>query len=147
MAADLVPDSPDCTDEGAVIAGIHFTAKVVDIDVHNVGHGIEVQLPDLLDNRGSCDRLPLVAHEEFKQSELLWAQFDRVAPSLDRVSHAINLQVANFQDRATRTAPSAEHSANPRRKLGKVARLRQGIVSSGIEQTNMILRKARSGNH
>jgi hypothetical protein len=101
----------------------------------------------LLDNRGARDSLTFVAHEEFEQGEFLWAKFDGITAALDGVSDAIDLQIGDFEHGAAGAAAAAENGANASRKFGKGEGLRQGIVGTGIEQTDMIFREARPGDH
>ncbi len=56
--ANLITNPADGSNEGRVITKIHFSPEVVDIDIHDVGHGVHIKPPDLLENRGAGDRLP-----------------------------------------------------------------------------------------
>ena len=38
VAADLVADSTDGSNESAVVSGVDFAAQIVDVDLDNVGH-------------------------------------------------------------------------------------------------------------
>ena len=75
------------------MASVHFSSQVVNVDVDDVRHGIEIQLPDLFDDRGAGNGLTRVAHEVFEQSVFLRAEFDRLARPLNRVGKAIKLQI------------------------------------------------------
>ena len=39
VAADLVADAANRSNEGAVVTGVNLAAEIVDVDVHDVGHG------------------------------------------------------------------------------------------------------------
>src|SRR5580700_11819928 len=97
IAADLVADSPDGPDKGAVITGIHFAAEVVDVHVDHIGRGLEIDLPNLLDDRCAGDGLALVAHEELEETEFLGAQIDGVTSPLDGVGDTIDFQIGNLE--------------------------------------------------
>src|SRR5207244_9690225 len=89
----------------------------------------------------------LVAHQEFKQSEFLWAEFDVVNSTPHRVADAVDLQVFNPQNRARGPVPSAQNSANARGKFDKGKRLGDIVVRTGIEPTDAFLNYARVRHH
>lgn len=41
-------------------------AKIVDVDVDDVSHGVEIEFPDLLDDGRTPDQVAIVHHEEFQ---------------------------------------------------------------------------------
>src|SRR6266436_9347528 len=69
--ANLITNPTDGSNEGAIVAEINFVPRVVDINIDDVGHGAQIKLPDLLENRGAGNGLPRVAHEKFKESIFL----------------------------------------------------------------------------
>ncbi len=74
VAADLIANAPDRSNQGPVVSGIHLAAKIIDVHVDDVRHRIKIEFPDLLNNGGAGNGLALVAHQEFKQSKFLWAE-------------------------------------------------------------------------
>jgi hypothetical protein len=50
-AADLVANTANGSNEGAIGAEVHLSAEVIHVDVDDVGHGFQVELPDFLNNR------------------------------------------------------------------------------------------------
>jgi hypothetical protein len=147
VATDLIADTPDRADEGAVIAGVHLAAKVIDIDVHDIRHGVEVELPDLLDDGRPCDRLSLMPHQEFEKCKFLGTELDRVSSTLYGVGYAVDLEITDFEHSPAGTAPAAENSADARGQFRKRKRLRQGVIGAGIEQAHSIFRETRTGHH
>jgi hypothetical protein len=49
--ANLIAHAADGPNQGTIVAGVHLSPQVVDVDVDNVGHRVKVQLPDLLHDR------------------------------------------------------------------------------------------------
>src|SRR6266478_4458958 len=133
VAADLIANAPDRSNQGPVVSGIHLAAKIIDVHVDDVRHGIKIEFPDLLDNSGAGNGLALVAHQEFKQSEFLWAEIDVVVSAAHGVAHAVDFQVSNLENRARGPTPSAEYRANARRKFRKNKRFCDVIVRTGVE--------------
>jgi len=136
VSANLVADAANSSNEGAVVSGIHLAAEIIDVHVHDVRHGIKIEFPDLLDNSGTGNGLALVAHQEFKQSEFLWAEIDVVVSAAHGVTHAVDFQVSNLENRARGPTPSAEYRANARRKFRKNKRFCDVIVRTGVEPAN-----------
>src|SRR5580693_6557000 len=63
------------------------------------------------------------------------------------MGQAIDFQVANLEHRAVGAASATQNGADTRGKLRKGEGLSQGIVGTGIEQADVIFRKARAGDH
>src|SRR5260370_32052695 len=95
VSANLVAYAANRSNQGAVVSGIHFAAKIVDIDIHDVGHCIKIEFPDLLDDGGAGNGLALVAHQEFQQSEFLGAEIDIVTPATHGVAHTVDFEILN----------------------------------------------------
>jgi hypothetical protein len=64
VSANLIAHTSDRANQWMVITGIYFPTQLVNIDVDDVGHGVEIELPHLLDNRGSRHWLSRVAHQK-----------------------------------------------------------------------------------
>src|SRR5260370_42422757 len=60
VGADLVADAANRSNERAVVSGIHLAAKIVDVDVHDIRRGVEIEFPHLLDNGSAGDRKSVV---------------------------------------------------------------------------------------
>jgi hypothetical protein len=54
----LIADAANGLNEGTVVAKIHLAPKIVDIDIYDVRHDVQIKLPDLLENRGVGNGLP-----------------------------------------------------------------------------------------
>src|SRR5712692_9611696 len=146
VSADLVAYAANRSNEGAVVTGIDFAAKIVDIDIHDVRHGIEVEFPHLLDNGSARNGLALVAHQKFQQSEFLGAEIDVVAAAAHGVTDAINFEIFNLENRACGPCSSAQNSANARGKFGESKRLCDVIVRPGIKPADALLDHTRAGH-
>src|SRR5260370_28433494 len=133
VGADLVADAANRSNERAVVSGIHLAAKIVDVDVHDIRRGVEIEFPHLLDNGSAGNGLAFVAHQEFQQSELLWAEIDVVSPASHGVTDTIDFEVFNLENRARGPAASAQDSANAPRKFGKPKRLSHVFVPPAIK--------------
>ena len=136
--ANLITNPADGSNEGAIVAEIDFAPKVVDINIDDIGHGVQIKLPDLLENRGAGNGLPRVAHEKFKQSIFLGAQSDFVTTALDSVGDAFEFEIRDLQNGARRAAATPQHRANASGKLGENERFRDIVVGACIQPTDAL---------
>src|SRR6266849_11180455 len=86
IAANLVAYPANRLNQRMACTSIQLPSKVVDVDVHDVGYGIEIQFPDLLNDRRACHGLPGVAHEELQQRKLLRSPRTRSSTIEDAVT-------------------------------------------------------------
>jgi hypothetical protein len=108
VPSDLITNSTNGPNQGPVIARID-PAQVVNVDVHNVSHCVEIELPQLLDNRRACDRLPFVAHEELEESKFLGTKLDRMASALHGVRDAVDFQIPDLEHGSPGLASATEN--------------------------------------
>src|SRR6266404_9903785 len=147
VSADLVAYAANRANQRAVVSGIHFAAKIVDVDVHDVGQSVEIKFPDLLDDGGTRDGLAFVAHQEFQQSEFLGTQIDVVTSAAHGVADTVDFEVFDLENRACRPASSAEPRANAHSKFGEGERFREIVVCTGIESADALFHHAGAGHH
>lgn len=88
--SDLIANASNGANKWAVIAGVDFAAEIVDVDIHDIGHGVKIEFPHLLDDRGARNGLAFMAHEEFEEGEFLGAEIDGMAPALDDMGNTID---------------------------------------------------------
>ena len=69
-----ISDSADGVDEwmGGVV--VNFAAKAVDMDIYNIGCGIDAHLPYMVENHAAGDDAPGVPAEVFQKRKLLGRQ-------------------------------------------------------------------------
>src|SRR5438309_435337 len=146
ISADLVANAANRSNEGALVSGIHFPAKIVDVHVDDIGHGVEIKFPDLFNNGGAGNGLALVAHQEFEQSKFLGAEIDVMSSAAHSVADAVDFEVCNLENRARWPPSPAQHSANTGGKFGKGERFRDVIVRASVETANSLLQHAGVGH-
>src|SRR5581483_9552477 len=94
---NLVTNSANRANQRPVEARINLSPQIVDVDVHDVRHGVELQLPDLFDDGVAGDGLPSMAHQEFKQGELLRTEFNCAPGATHVVRDTIQFEIRNPQ--------------------------------------------------
>src|SRR5579863_3968798 len=82
-STDAKPDAANGVDQRVSLLAVHFAADAADINVDDVGRGIEVQIPDMLQEHRPRHHVALVADQIFEHLELARQQLDFPAPAVD----------------------------------------------------------------
>jgi hypothetical protein len=85
-------------------------------------------------------------HQEFKQSEFLWAEIDAVASAAHGVTDAVDFKISTLENRSRRPASSAECRANARCKFCKNRRFCDVIVRPSVKPANALFAHAGAGH-
>jgi hypothetical protein len=84
--------------------------------------GIEVEVPDVLQQHRARDDLSLMLHEILKEPVLARLQFDKPSPARDDTTGLVELEIANFQrpakQRCARTPAERSDTRNEFREGG-----------------------------
>src|SRR5947209_4820529 len=75
-SADTIPDTADCMDERIGVLAVDLAAQASNIDVDDVGRGIEMEIPHVLQQHGARHDIAFVAHQIFEELEFARKQFD-----------------------------------------------------------------------
>src|ERR1700736_2996945 len=98
-STDTKPDAANGVDQRISLLAVDLAAHATDIDVDDVGRGIEMQIPDMLQQHRPRHHVALVADQIFKHLEFARQQLDRPAAAIDRAGDEVELEVADAQDR------------------------------------------------
>ena len=94
-STDTIPDATDGMDERIGLLTVDLAADASDIDVDDVGRGIEVKIPDVLQQHGARYDVALVANQIFEELKLARKQVDVPPVSVCRARHEVQLQIAD----------------------------------------------------
>src|SRR3954470_19273907 len=78
-------------------AVVELAAEAADVDVDDVGAGIEMIVPNLLEKHGPGDHAPLVAGEIFEQQIFARLEVELLAVALHRAGQGVNLEIPDGQ--------------------------------------------------
>lgn len=73
IAANLVTDATNGADQGTSGTGVNLAAQIIDIDVDDIGDGVGMHAPDLLNDRGAGNGAAGIAQQEIEQRVFLGA--------------------------------------------------------------------------
>src|SRR5262245_19511105 len=119
---------------------VHLPSQASDIDVDDVRHRIEVQIPDVLQQHRAGNDLPGVTNEILEQLKLLRQQLDRSPLAVSSPSQQIHLQVADPQDRRphNRRAATGE-CVDASEKFCEGEGLDEVVVTTSAQAANPII--------
>src|SRR3954470_8574811 len=96
-STEAISDAADGVDQRIVLGVVDLAADASDIDVDDVGGGIEMQVPDVLKQHCARDDPALVADEIFEQLEFPGQQRDLAAAAGGSTRDQIDGEVADPQ--------------------------------------------------
>ena len=117
------------------------------MDVHHVAFGIEVHVPDLLEQRGAADDLVGMEEEVLQELELPRREIEGVAVDRGDVAEPVERELPVAQHVEPGGAAPAVERADPRQQLVEAERLGQVIIRAGVEPPHDILGRVERGEH
>jgi len=126
-------DRPDRDDDTSIAGRVEFAAQIADLHVDHVGVGGRLEMPNVLEQHRSGDRLAGTAHEVFEQLEFPRNQVDEPAFAPDRSLDQVHFQIANPEPDDANVAASAQEGLDPRRQFANIEGFDQIVVAAGFQ--------------
>src|SRR5579863_6825315 len=92
-STETEPDAAHGMDQWIGLVPIDLAADTPHIHVNDVGRGIEMQIPDVLQQHGPGDHMVLIAHQVLQQLEFPRLQGDFPAGAIDSPRHQVELEI------------------------------------------------------
>lgn len=124
---------------------VDFLAQPPDIHVHQVRAGVEIIVPDLLQNPHPPAEAARGTHQKFEQPVFARGQFDVGVAALRPAGQGVQRQVRHAQHRRFGPPAAPGQRPHPRHQLGQGERLRQVIVGSRIQPFDALVHLATGG--
>src|SRR5262249_36869006 len=96
-STDTISNSAHGMDQGIGLLTINLAANATKIDVDDIGCGIEVKVPYVLQQHGARHDLALIADEIFKHLEFTRQKLDFTPRPARRPGDKIKLQIVDAQ--------------------------------------------------
>src|SRR5436190_3813129 len=133
-STDTEPDTADGMDERIGLLAVDLAADTPDIDVDDVGGGIEVKIPDVLQQQCARHDLALVANEVFENLKFARQELDIAPAARHRARNEVELEIADAQHRFLDHGGAATGKRlDPRQQFGQGERPDQIIVAAGAQ--------------
>src|ERR1700686_298675 len=78
---------------------IHFAAQTINMDIHDIGCGVNPHPPHMIQDHSTRHYAPFIAAKIFKERKLLWRQLQQVIAASSLTTQQIELQVGGLQTR------------------------------------------------
>jgi hypothetical protein len=127
-------------EERAIVAEIDLAPNAADVNIYDVRHGIEVEVPDMLKQHRPRNDVPLVANHEFKQAEFAGQQGDIAAASPRSPCEKVKLQISDAEHGLLDNAfAPARERLDARQQFSKGEGLDEIVVAAGPQAANAII--------
>jgi hypothetical protein len=135
-------------DKWVELSVINFAADTPNIDIDDVGCGIEVEIPNVLQQHSPRNHPSLIANQILKQLEFARKQADIPAASAGGSRYQIQLEIPDTQHRFldNRVAAPSE-SLNARQQLNERERFGKVVVSACAQSADAIVNLTKSTNN
>src|SRR6202795_4801852 len=133
-STEAVPDTPNRMDQRIGLLAVDLATDAADIDVDDIGRGIEMKIPDVLQQHRPRDDAALVANQIFEQLEFAGEQQDVLAAPARGPRHQVDREISDPQDGFLDNglaAPAQRLDARQQFHEGK--RLDQIVVAAGAQ--------------
>src|SRR5438105_4531063 len=118
-------------------AFVDFVAKRIDMDVDDVAHAVEVNIPHVFHDHRASDGAVGIAKKEFEKRVLLHLQIYDVPATPDLPCSGVHFEVGEAKPRVFLSAAPQE-GADARREFGEGERLDEIVIGSGIKAGDLI---------
>src|SRR5579883_1661012 len=137
---EAIPDTADRVDQRIGLLVVDLATHAPDIDVDDVGRGIEMQVPDMLQQHRARHHAAFISHQIFEQLKFLRQQHQLLAAPARGTRDQVDREIADAQDGflGDRLA-AAEQRLQPRQQLDEGERLDQVIVAAGTQAAHAIV--------
>src|SRR5688572_30680627 len=102
---------------------VNLSAQPLDVDLDQVGHGVEAIVPDVFGDVRAADDVTVAPRKVLEQRVLLRRELNGTLATLDTTCPCVDAEILDCEHRGRERRPSTEEGANPCEQLRKVVRL------------------------
>ena len=112
---DTIPNTPNCMDQRIRLLTVYLAADATNIDVNDIGGGVEMNIPDMLPQHRPWNYATFVTNQIFQELEFSRQQFDFAIAATHCSRHQIHFEITDAQNRFLDDGCAASgKSLNPR---------------------------------
>src|ERR1700675_209640 len=97
-STEAVPDTPNRMDQRIGLLAVDLATHAPDIDVDDICRGIEMKIPDVLQQHGAGYDAAFVAHQILQPLECPGKKSNALAASAGGPRHQVDRKIADAQD-------------------------------------------------
>src|SRR6516164_11009991 len=95
---DTIPNTPNCMDQRIHLPIVYFAPNAPNIDVNDIGRGVEMNIPDMLPQHRPWNYAAFVTNQIFQELELSRQQFDFAIAAAHCSRHQIHFEITDAQN-------------------------------------------------
>jgi hypothetical protein len=141
-----IANSAQSADEGLLAVAVDLAAQPVDVDVYDVGVGLNAHAPDILEDHGAGDDAAGVAAKVLEEDELLGSELEELAGARSFAAEEVELKIKNMEagclPRGGRVA--AEKIAQAGEEFSKREGLGEVVIAALFQAADAIVDGAAS---
>ena len=131
---------------GRLAFTIDFTAKAVDMNIDDVGIGVDAHAPNFIENHGAGDDATWIAAEIFKQGELLRRETEGLTVAKSLAAKQVHLKIEDAEPSGFGGQDDARgESAQASEELSEGEGFSEVVVASLLQATDAVVNGAASG--
>src|ERR1700704_414738 len=135
-----VPDTANRMDQRIGLLAVDLATHAPDIDVDDVGGGIEMKIPDVLQQHGPGYHAAFVANQILQQLEFPGEKKNVLAASAGGPRHQVDREIADSQDGLLDNGVAASAKRlDARQQFDERKRLDQVVIAPGTQATHPIV--------
>src|ERR1700726_3516745 len=97
-STETVPDTANRVDQRIGLLAVDLATDAPDIDVDDIRRGIEMEIPDVLQQHGPGYDAAFVANQILQELEFPWKQKDLLAAPAGGPRHQVDREITDTQD-------------------------------------------------
>jgi hypothetical protein len=120
-------------DEFFAAASVNLVAQIIHVDIDDVRKRVEVLVPHMFGDHGSCEHAAGVAHQVFEQGIFLEGQLDPLPSSGHIAGRRIEDKIIDLEYARALGGATSKKGPNPRKQFIDGERFGQVVIRSRIE--------------
>src|ERR1700686_3482442 len=139
-STETVPDTANRMDQRIGLQAVDFATHPPDIDVDDIGRGIEMKIPDVLQQHCPGHDAALVAHQILQKLEFPRQQKNVLAAPAGGPRHQVDREVADAQNRLFgKDVAAPAKRLDTRQQFDERKRLDQIVIAAGAQATHLVV--------
>ena len=147
VPAQRVARAPDGLEPHAAARLVQLAPQPADVHVDDVGEGVELVVPRVVEDPVAAEDLVRVQQEEPQQAELLGAQHEQLAAVPGHPRRRVEAERPQRQDGRQRALRPAQKRADARQQFFEGERLDQVVVGAGVQAGHLVRRRVPRRQH
>src|SRR5882762_9487842 len=139
-STETVPDAANRMDQRIGLLAVDFATHAPDIDVDNICRGVEMKIPDVLQQHGAGYDAAFVTRQILQKLKLPRQESDILAAPADGPRHQVDREIADMQDGFLDDGvAAAAKRLDARQQFHERKRLDQIVVAAGTQAPHPVV--------